>query len=83
MLLSVPDRAISLTAMRQVMLNDSEAGALVVIGGKTARGGHTPGVDEEIQLARTAGLPVYIFGSVGGRSSEISATMTLAERVAP
>jgi hypothetical protein len=50
--------------------------------GKTSRGGHSPGVDEEIQIARAAGLPVYIFGSVGGRSSELSAAMTPAERVA-
>jgi hypothetical protein len=76
------DRAKSLTKMRQAMLNDTEAGALVVIGGKTSRGGHSPGVDEEIQIARAAGLPVYIFGSVGGRSSELSAAMTPAERVA-
>lgn len=75
-------RIASLTAMRRAMLNDPEAGALVVIGGKTARGGHLPGVDEEIQLAREAGLRVYLFGSVGGRSSEISARMTMAERVA-
>jgi hypothetical protein len=74
------DRAKSLTAMRQAMFNDAEAGALVVIGGKTARGGHSPGVDEEIQLARKAGLPIYIFGSVGGRSSELSAAMSPAER---
>lgn len=76
------DRATSLTEMRQAMLNDPEAGALMVIGGKTARGGHSPGVDEEIRLARKAGLPVYIFGSVGGRSSQLSAAMTPAERAA-
>lgn len=76
------DRAASLTLMRRAMLNDPEAGALVVIGGKTARGGHSPGVDEEIQLARKAGLPVHIFGSVGGRSSELSAAMSPADRVA-
>ena len=76
------DRAASLTAMRRSMLGDVEAGGLVVIGGKTARGGHTPGVDEEIQLAREAGLPVFIFGSVGGRSSEISAAMTSEDRAA-
>jgi hypothetical protein len=76
----VGDRAASLTAMREAMLSDIEAGALVVIGGKTARGGHSPGIDEEIQIARRADLPVYIFGSVGGRSSEISTTMTATER---
>ena len=64
------------------MLNDAEAGALVVIGGKTSRGGHSPGVDEEIRFARDAGIRVYIFGSVGGRSSQLSAAMTPAERAA-
>jgi hypothetical protein len=76
------DRARSLTAMRQAMLNDSDACALVVIGGKTSRGGHSPGVDEEIQLARKSRLPVYIIGSVGGRSSELCASMPPAERAA-
>ncbi len=74
------NRASSLSLMRTAMLNDQEATALVVIGGKTTPNGHTPGVDEEIRLARAAGLRVYIFGSVGGRSSELSATMTPEER---
>ena len=74
------DRTRSLTLMRRAMLEDPEAGALVVIGGKTARGGHTPGVDEEIQLARSANLPVFVFGSVGGRSSELSAAASPALR---
>ncbi|MBC7838408.1 MAG: TIR domain-containing protein [Nitrospiraceae bacterium] len=69
----------SLTLMRRAMLSDSEAGALVAIGGKTARGGHTPGIDEEIAIAKEIGLPVFIFGSVGGRSSEIIGGMTSAE----
>jgi hypothetical protein len=75
-------RAQSLTLMRRAMLSDSEAGVLVVIGGKTARGGHSPGIDEEIAIAKENGLPVFIFGSVGGRSSEITGAMTTAERSA-
>jgi hypothetical protein len=75
-------REASLTEMRKAMLNDPEAGALVVIGGKTTRGGHVPGVDEEIRLAREANLPVFIVGSVGGRSSELCATMGSAGLVA-
>ena len=73
-------RARSLTLMRKAMLSDPEAGALVVIGGRTARGGHAPGIDEEISLARSYGLPVFIIGSVGGRSSEIVGEMTAAQR---
>jgi hypothetical protein len=76
------DRAASLTAMRRAMLSDPGAGALVVIGGKTARGGHTPGIDEEITIAREMRLPVFVIGSVGGRSSEVVAAMALRERVA-
>ncbi|MEG9437833.1 TIR domain-containing protein [Edaphobacter sp. HDX4] len=76
------DRAQSLTAMRRAMLNDPHASALVVIGGKTARGGHIPGIDEEVAIARERRLPVFIFGSVGGRSSEIISRMTPADRVA-
>ena len=75
------ERAASLTEMRRAMLQDKEAGGLVVIGGKMARGGHVPGVDEEIALARAAGLPVYIIGSVGGRSGELLSGMSLTERV--
>lgn len=75
------DRSKSLTAMRRAMLEDPEAGGMVVIGGKTARNGHIPGIDEEIEIARRSGLPIFIFGSVGGRSSEIIAGMTDSERV--
>ena len=75
-------RAASLTLMRREMLSDPEAGVLVVIGGKTSHGGHSPGIDEEIALAREHGLPVFIFGSVGGRSSEIIGEMSSAERSA-
>jgi hypothetical protein len=76
------DRAQSLTLMRRGMLSDPEAGALVVIGGKTSRGGHTPGIDEEIAIARERQLPIFIIGSVGGRSSEIISEMTPTDRAA-
>ena len=74
-------RARSLTVLRKEMLGDPEGSALVVIGGKTARPGIAPGIDEEIEFARSRGTPVFIFGSVGGRSSEIIGRMTPAERV--
>jgi hypothetical protein len=76
------DRAQSLTLMRRQMLGDPEAGALVVIGGKTSRPGIAPGIDEEIAIARENRLPIFIIGSVGGRSSEISSQLTLAARAA-
>jgi hypothetical protein len=74
------DRASSLSRMREAMMRDPDAGALVVIGGKKTRPGIPPGVDEEIALAREAGLPVYIIGSVGGRSSELISGLNLKER---
>jgi len=76
------DRAQSLTLMRHAMLCDPEAGALVVIGGKTFRNGHIPGIDEEIAIAREKRMPIFILGSVGGRSSEIISEMTPSDRAA-
>jgi hypothetical protein len=76
------DRAQSLSVMRRAMLSDPEARALVVIGGKTSRGGHIPGIDEEIAIARERKLPIFILGSVGGRSSEIISDMTPIDRSA-
>jgi MTH538 TIR-like domain (DUF1863). len=66
------DRNKSLTLMRKTMIEDSESIALICMGGKTKAGGHNPGVDEEIELAFNRGLPVFIIGSVGGRSAEIA-----------
>ncbi len=65
-------RAESLTAMRRAMISDPHAVALVALGGKTKAGGHAPGVDEEVDLAREVGLPVFVVGSVGGRSGELA-----------
>lgn len=62
----------SLTLMRKQMISDDKAVALVCLGGKTKLGGHQPGVDEEIALAKAKGLPVFVIGSVGGRSAEIA-----------
>ena len=65
-------RSESLTLMRKQMISDDKAIALVCMGGKTKSEGHQPGVDEEIALAKSNGLPVFIIGSVGGRSAEIA-----------
>lgn len=62
----------SLSLMRECMISDDRAVALVCMGGKTKAGGHQPGVDEEIELAKSKGLPIFIIGSVGGRSAELS-----------
>jgi len=67
------NRNASLTRMRREMVWDREAIGLVAIGGKHPRKGFSIGVDEEMQLAREAGLPVFLIGSVQGRSSKIAA----------
>lgn len=70
-------RAESLTAMRRAMISDPQAAALVALGGKTKAGGHAPGVDEEVALAHEAGLPVFVVGSVGGRSGQLAYEWTV------
>jgi len=73
----------SLTRMRRAMIEDGNAAGLVAVGGRTRAGGHSPGVDEEIRLARERGLPVYLIGSAGGRASELGAEMSAAGWVEP
>jgi hypothetical protein len=68
----------SLTRMRKAMINDSEAVGLIAIGGKARRPGLSIGVDEEVELARAAGLPVFLIGAVQGRSSELTAEFSAA-----
>jgi hypothetical protein len=69
------DRNRSLTRMRQAMINDPEAVGLVAIGGKHPREGMTVGVDEEMQLSATVGIPAFLIGSVQGRSSRRAADL--------
>ena len=56
------------------MMNNKDAVALVVIGGKTPSA-QKPGVDEEVELAKKLSIPVFLIGSVEGRSSEIASKM--------
>ena len=48
------DRIMSLTAMRQAMIGDTDAAGIIVLGGKQHKG-----VDEELKLAREKGLPAF------------------------
>lgn len=66
------NRGKSLTAMRTAMIQDEQAVCMVVIGGKTKRPGIPPGVDEEIEIAKRHGLPVFLIGSAGGRTAELA-----------
>lgn len=65
----------SLTLMRKKMISDSEAVALIALGGKTDSERISPGVDEEINLAKKAGIPVFLIGSVGGRTSQLTSEL--------
>jgi hypothetical protein len=67
------DRAASLSLMRREMVSAYPNAVAVAIGGRTDEGGqHVPGIDEEIELARNAGLPVCLIGAPGGRSAELA-----------
>ncbi|MBY0010811.1 SLOG domain-containing protein [Paenibacillus typhae] len=61
----------SLTAMRQAMIADDDVAGIILLGGKQHT--HTkPGIEEEFELAQLKGIPAFIVGSVGGRSSELA-----------
>jgi hypothetical protein len=69
------DKDASLTIMRKAMIADSNAIALVAMGGKTSAERQKPGIDEEIKLAKQAGLPVFLIGAAGGRTAQIGAEL--------
>lgn len=71
----------SLTAMRKAMINHEKAACMIVIGGKTQRPGIPPGIDEEILLAQSQNIPVFLIGSVGGRTAEIASKLDKDEWV--
>jgi hypothetical protein len=61
-------RGKSLTAMRQVLV--TKMNLLVAIGGlQHLESGFTPGVTEEITLARSKGWPCFIVGGFGGEAA--------------
>lgn len=64
------DRDSSLTYMRKEMLADKDIVAVICIGGKVKEDApEKQGVDEEADIARRNGIPVFMVGSVGGLSS--------------
>lgn len=69
------NRAASLTPMRLKMIGDEQAAGLVAIGGRVPPHVRAPGVDKEIEIARAAGLPVFLVGSAGGRSAQLGAQL--------
>jgi hypothetical protein len=67
-------RAASLSTMRALMVQDGQASAVLAIGGRTDESeAHTPGINEEIRLARMQDLPVYLLGAPGGQAALLAA----------
>ena len=61
----------SLRAMRRVLIHAQNV--TVAVGGMTHRGdGFAPGLTEEIDLARTRGLPRFLIGGLGGQAQDLS-----------
>ena len=66
-------RAQSLTHMRELMIGGSSAVAAIVVGGRTyAESGRPPGIEEEVQIARRQGVPVYVLGAAGGEAALVA-----------
>lgn len=62
----------SLTEMRKKMINRHNVSALICLGGIIRNGDKTQGIDEEIKMARANDIPVFLVGSVGGRSAQLA-----------
>jgi hypothetical protein len=66
------DRDASLTIMRTRMIGDGPVAAAVAVGGRTTEhGDHRPGVEEEFEIARAHGIPVYLIGRPGGYTASL------------
>jgi hypothetical protein len=67
------EREASLKAMRREMIRSGAADVAVIIGGRTTESGsHAPGVEEELALARAAGIPAVVLASAGGQAAVIA-----------
>ena len=62
----------TIDAMREKMIANQEAIAMICIGGKIKDDKAQQGLDSEIRLARKRLIPVVLIGTVGGRSSEMA-----------
>ena len=59
-----------LQEMRKQMICKKKSELLICLGGKIKENKSQQGVDIEVELAKKAGVPVALVGTVGGRSSE-------------
>lgn len=62
----------NLQEMREKMICAKKNEMLICLGGKIKEDKSQQGVDIEVALAKTAGVPVALVGTVGGRSSELA-----------
>lgn len=67
------DQQKSLTETRTKMINRPNVKALICLGGKIRDHATSQGIDEEIRIAKANNIPIYLIGSVGGRSSQLAA----------
>ncbi len=62
----------SLTEMREKMISRPTVKAIICLGGIIREDGTLQGIDQEIKIARDNNIPVFLVGSVGGRSSQLA-----------
>jgi len=59
-----------LQEMRKNMICKEKSEMLICLGGKIKENKSQQGVDIEVELAKSVGIPIALVGTVGGRSSE-------------
>lgn len=64
-----------LQEMRETMICKEKSEMLICLGGKVKKDKTQQGVDIEVELAKSVGIPVALVGTVGGRSSEYAFEM--------
>lgn len=62
----------NLQAMRECMIGEKNVVAMICLGGKIKKEKNEQGVDIEVGLAGRHHVPVYLVGTVGGRSAQMS-----------
>ena len=61
----------NLQEMREAMIGEKCVVAMICLGGKIKADKREQGVDIEVELARQYGVPVFLIGTVGGRSDQM------------
>ena len=66
------ENILSLTKLRESMINRDEVKALICVGGKVKENHDEEGIREEISIAKANGIPVFLIGSAGGCTSIVA-----------